>query len=101
MAQEDTVQKTANADFETVMAQMEIMRVDMAKIAHSVHAIASRRGHEVARDMSDGMSEAAHYLSRKGHEADMRVEGAVAANPYIALGMAAAMGLLLGALTRR
>jgi ElaB/YqjD/DUF883 family membrane-anchored ribosome-binding protein len=51
--------------------------------------------------MTDGMSEAANYLGRKGHEADMRVEGAVAANPYIAMGLAAGVGVLLGALTRR
>jgi ElaB/YqjD/DUF883 family membrane-anchored ribosome-binding protein len=51
--------------------------------------------------MSDGMTEAASYLGRKGHAADQRLEGAVAANPYLALGLAAGMGILLGALTRR
>jgi ElaB/YqjD/DUF883 family membrane-anchored ribosome-binding protein len=40
-------------------------------------------------------------MGRKGHQAELRVEGAVAANPYIALGLAAGMGVLLGALTRR
>lgn len=101
MAQENTLLKTATADYEAVMAQMETMRVDMATMAHNVQAIASRRGHEMAKDMTDGMSEATHYLARKGHEADMRIEGAVAANPYIALAMATGMGVLLGALTRR
>jgi ElaB/YqjD/DUF883 family membrane-anchored ribosome-binding protein len=47
------------------------------------------------------MTEAAAYMGRKGHQAELRVEGAVAANPYIALGLAAGMGVLLGALTRR
>lgn len=101
MAQENTILKAATADYEAVMAQMETLRDDMAKMAHNVQAIASKRGHAMAKDMSEGMSEAAHYLGRKGHEADMRVEGAVAANPYIALGLAAGMGVLLGALTRR
>lgn len=101
MAQENNFSKTAAADYESIMAQMETMRVDMAKMAQNVQAIASRRSHEMAKDLSDGMSEAVHYLGNKGHEADMRIEGAVAANPYIALGLAAGMGVLLGALTRR
>ena len=101
MAQENTLLKTATADYEAVMAQMETMRDEMSKMAQNVQSIASRRGHAMAKDMSEGMSEAAHYLGRKGHDAEMRVEGAVAANPYIALGLAAGMGVLLGALTRR
>lgn len=101
MAQENTLLKTAVADYEAVLAQMETMRDEMAKMAQNVQSIASRRGHAMAKDMSEGMSEAAHYLGRKGHDADMRIEGAVAANPYIALGLAAGMGVLLGALTRR
>lgn len=101
MAQENTLLKTATADYEAVLAQMETMRDEMAKMAHNVQAIASRRSNAMAKDMSEGMSEAAHYLGRKGHDAEMRVEGAVAANPYIALGLAAGMGVLLGALTRR
>lgn len=101
MAQENNLPKSIAADYESVMAQMETMRADMAKMAHNVQQIASRRSHDIAKDMTDGMSEAANYLGRKGHEADMRVEGAVAANPYIAMGLAAGVGVLLGALTRR
>jgi ElaB/YqjD/DUF883 family membrane-anchored ribosome-binding protein len=32
---------------------------------------------------------------------DARIEHAVAANPYVALGLAAGLGLLLGALARK
>ena len=49
----------------------------------------------------DGLNDAAHYLGRKGHAADLRIEGAVAANPYLALGLAAGLGLLVGVMTRR
>ena len=101
MATETTILKTATADYEALMAQMEKLRQDMAEMARSVETIASRRGHAMAKDMSDGMTEAAAYIGRKGHEADLRVEGAVAANPYIALGLAAGMGMILGALSRR
>jgi ElaB/YqjD/DUF883 family membrane-anchored ribosome-binding protein len=51
--------------------------------------------------MSQGVTDAANYLGRKGHEADVRIEGAVAANPYLALGLAAGVGLILGAMSRR
>jgi len=55
----------------------------------------------LSKDISDGMSEAASYINQKSHAADVRIEGAVAANPYIAMGMAVGMGVLIGALTRR
>lgn len=101
MAQENTLLKTATADYEAVLAQMASMRDEMEKMAQSFQTIAGKRGNAIAKEMSDGMTEAAAYMGRKGHQAEMRVEGAVAANPYIALGLAAGMGVLLGAMTRR
>ena len=55
----------------------------------------------IVRDVSDGVNEAVNYVGRKGHEADKSIEAAVSANPYIALAMAAGMGLLVGAMSRR
>ncbi len=101
MAQENTLLKTATADYEAVLAQMASMRDEMEKMAQNVQSMATKRGHAMAKEMSDGMTEAAAYMGRKGHQTELRVEGAVAANPYIALGLAAGMGVLLGALTRR
>ena len=101
MAQENTLLKTAAADYDAVMAQMAALRDEMANMAHSVKSIASARGHELGKDITDGLNSSARFLGRKGHEADVRVETAVAANPYIALGLAAGLGLLLGAITRR
>ncbi len=92
---------TAGADYDAVVAQIAAMRDDMAKLAEAMSSMAGHRSQAMAKDLSDGMTEAASYLTRKGHDADLRLEGAVAANPYIALGMAAGMGLLLGTLTRR
>ena len=80
---------------------MASMRDEMEKMAQNVQSMATKRGHAMAKEMSDGMTEAAAYMGRKGHQTELRVEGAVAANPYIALGLAAGMGVLLGALTRR
>ena len=101
MAMENSILKTATADYDAVVAEMATMRDDVSKLAHHVQTMASARGQAMAKDVTDGMSEAAKYISQKGHNADQRVEGAVAANPYIALGLAAGMGVLLGAMTRR
>lgn len=105
MSQENTILKSASvavsADYDALVAQMAQLREELAKLAHNIQSAASTRGHAMAKDMSDGMAEAATYIGRKGHDADMRIEGAVAANPYLALGLAAGMGVLLGALTRR
>lgn len=101
MAQENTLLKTAAADYDAVMSQMATLRDDIASVAHSVQSMASAGGHQLGRDITDGLNSSARYLGRKGHQADVRVEHAVAANPYIALGLAAGLGLLLGAITRR
>lgn len=101
MAHENTILNSASADYDAVIAQMAALREELAQLAHHVQAAAIGRGHSMAKDMTDGMTEAAAYLGRKGQESELRVETAVAANPYIALGLAAGMGLLIGALTRR
>lgn len=101
MAQENSIQKTLSGDLDAVMAQMAALRGDLAHLAQSVQSMASRNGQALTKDIADGMNEAVGYMSQKGHAADARIEGAVAANPYIALGLAAGMGVLLGALTRR
>ena len=101
MAEDSAFQKAAAADYDAVMKQMTALRDDMMKLTHNVQSIASARGHAIAQDMSQGMTDAVSYVGRKGHEADVRIEGAVAANPYLALGLAAGVGLILGAMTRR
>lgn len=103
MAIENINTKTTapGADYDAIVAQLAAVRDEMAKLAATVAASAQHRSQTLTKDLSDGMAEAAHYVGRKGHETDMRLEGAVAANPYIALGLAAGMGLLLGTLTRR
>lgn len=90
-----------SADYDAVLAQLTAMREDMTKLAGQISATASQRGAAMADTMSQGMQDARSYAGRKTAEADMQIEHAVAANPYIALGLAAGLGLLLGALTRR
>ena len=101
MPDHDRIPKTVAADFDAVVAQMAALRAEMAKMAQHVQGLATARGHDLAQDIIDSLAEAATFVTQKGHDADHRVEGAVAANPYLALGLAAGLGVLLGAMVRR
>ena len=92
---------TAAADYDAVVAQLAALRTEIEKLAGTVSQVASNRSQALAADVSDGMAEAVHYLGRQAKDGEARFEGAVAAHPYVALGMAAGVGLLLGALARR
>ncbi len=103
MAHEPTPQKPSDAipDYDALLTQLTSLRGEIAKLATSVTAAASKSGNAIAQDMTTGLTDARRYVTRKGHDVDLRVEGAVAANPYMALGLAAGLGLLLGVLSRR
>ena len=89
------------ADYEAVVAQLAALREDMSKLAGTLADAGARQGKSLMNDVNEGMSEAARYVGKKTHETDQRIELAVANNPYVALMMAAGMGVLIGALTRR
>ncbi|MGV8988888.1 MAG: hypothetical protein ACOH2H_21770 [Cypionkella sp.] len=88
-------------DYEALIAQMTAMRDDMSKLAAQVGATASARGAAMADTVANGVQDARAYAGRKTHAADVQIEHAVATNPYLALGLAAGVGLLLGLVTRR
>lgn len=100
MAQDASTQKLT-ADYEAVTAQLAALRDDLGKLAQTMTKVTANRGQALARDASDGMNHAMDYVGRKGVEADQRIESAVAANPYMALAIAAGVGVLFGAMTRR
>lgn len=89
------------ADYDVLVAQLTAMREEMVRLAAQLGASATQNGKAVADTVSGGLHDARLYAGRKTHEADLRIEHAVAANPYMALGIAAGLGLLLGAMTRR
>lgn len=89
------------ADYEAVVAQLASLRDDMSKLATTLTDAGARQGKSLMHDVNDGMTEAARYVGKKSHETDLRIESAVAANPYTALLIAAGMGVLIGAMTRR
>lgn len=99
MAQDPSAKMAA--DYEAVVAQLSALRDDMARLAGTVADAGARQGKSLMNDVNEGMTEAARYVSKKGHDTDVRIEAAVAANPYVALMIAAGMGVLIGALTRR
>ena len=96
----DTSAKMA-ADYEAVVAQLAALRDDMSKLAGTLTEAGTRQGRSLMNDVNEGMNEAARYVSKKGHDTDARIEAAVASNPYVALMIAAGMGVMIGALTRR
>lgn len=84
-----------------MVAQLAALRDDVTKLAGSVTTLAERRGRRMASDISEGASEAVHYVERKGISAEADLEKSVATHPWMALGLAAGIGLLIGAMTRR
>ncbi len=102
MMQDSKTMKTSlPADFDGLVAQLTAMREDMTKLSHSVTTMAERRGRRMASDISDGVGEAVQYVERKGMGAEVELEKTVATHPFMALGLAAGVGLLIGAMTRR
>lgn len=96
-----TLKMPAPTDFEGLVAQLAALRDDMTKLTGSVTTLAERRGRKMASDISEGFSEAVHYVERKGTSAEAELEKSVATHPLMAIGLAAGFGLLIGAMTRR
>jgi ElaB/YqjD/DUF883 family membrane-anchored ribosome-binding protein len=103
MAQEASTSKVppASADYDAIAAQLATLRDEVAKLAGLVAASAGNRGRSLANDISEGLGEATRYVELNGRAVDARLQSTVAENPYIALGIAAGVGLLVGALSRR
>lgn len=89
------------ADLEGLATLFSELRADMAKLSSSIATMAERRGRRFAADISDGVGEAVQYAERKGLNAEAEIEKTVATHPYLAFGLAAGFGLVIGAMTRR
>lgn len=102
MLQDSKIQKTlAATDFEGLAAQFAELRADISNLSQSVATMTERRGRRMASDISDGVGDAIHYVERKGRNAEADFEKTVATYPLLALGLAAAAGLVIGAMARR
>jgi ElaB/YqjD/DUF883 family membrane-anchored ribosome-binding protein len=100
MLQDGKTLKTPT-DFDALVAQLASLRDDMTRLTGSVTTLAERRGRKFATDVADGVTEAVHYVERKGTGAEADLEKSVAVHPLVALGLAAGIGLLIGMMTRR
>lgn len=96
------------AEYDVLIGHLADLRRDVSKLASSIGSNVDSNRHTLAENVSDGMSQAAQYvgrkgryLNRKGHDAELQFEGAVSNNPFIALAIAAGAGLLLGAMMQR
>jgi ElaB/YqjD/DUF883 family membrane-anchored ribosome-binding protein len=92
---------SATADYDAIVEQLAALREDMKKLAGSVSSAAGHRQRALTRDVTDGMTEAAEYVGRRTHDVEARLEHALTANPFRAIGLSVAIGLILGALWRR
>lgn len=103
MALDPHIQKAADLkpDYDALLAQIAAMRADMTRMAAQMTDSVTTHGAAMAQTVSEGITDARQYALRKGHAADVRIEHAIAANPYVAIGLAAGIGLLLGAMARK
>lgn len=103
MATDPSIHKLADVkpDYDALLAQLAAMRSDMARMAGQMTDSVASHGAAMAHSVSDTVADARHVVGRQAHAADVRIENAVAANPYMALAMAAGLGLLLGAMARK
>ena len=89
------------ADYDVLLAQLSAMREEVAGLAAQLGAAATQNGKAMVGTINTGLHDAKRYAGHKAHDADERIGHAVSANPYMALGLAVGLGLLVGALTRR
>ena len=77
------------------------LRDDVTRLTGSVTTLAERRGRKMAADISDTVTDAVHTVERRGKSVEADVERSIAMHPFIAMGLSAGFGLLIGVMMRR
>lgn len=98
MARETTIEAP---DLSALMADLAALRAEVTRLTAEAKARATAQGEMLAEDIEEAAAEARDFAERKAKEADKAIHAAVVDNPYLALGIAAGIGLLLGAVLRR
>jgi len=101
MVRDTTTESSGMPDYATLMADLAALRAEVTRLASQSAAMASVGGAALAEGFDHAVHDARRYAGRKTSEADASIQQAVTSNPYLALGIAAGIGLLLGALSRR
>ena len=101
MVRDTTTETSGMPDYAALMADLAVLRAEVTRLATQSAAMASASGAAMAEGFDQAVHDARRYAGRKSSEADASIQQAVTANPYLALGIAAGIGLLLGAMSRR
>lgn len=96
-----TADAAVASDLEMLSQQLAALRQDLSRLAETVTGIAGRRSSNMAADIAEGFGEAKRYAESTGKTAEQQLEASVAAHPFLAIGLAAAAGLLVGTMSRR
>lgn len=88
-------------DPDTVKAQLEAVRDDMARLAGTVAELTADKARAVSGEVSKSVESAATMVRGAGADLSEELRNAVERNPIMAVGVAASVGYLLGALSRR
>jgi len=100
-AQNNEQPPPTQSDLDEVMAQLAALREDMALLAQSISGTATKREGTFTADFAEGFEAAKQYVESTGKSAERQLQGSVAANPLLALALAAGAGFLVGAIVRR
>ncbi|AWI83976.1 hypothetical protein CEW88_09970 [Alloyangia pacifica] len=97
------VAETLQGDGEALSDQIKTLRADVASLAELVGDIGKRRGAEYraageakAQEVRDRGEEALREAGQRVAELENNARGQIQANPFQAIGLAAAVGFLIG-----
>ena len=97
----DAIPQDAAADIEEISQQLVALREDLTRLAESVTGIVGRHSSALADDLAEGLEAAEEKVEGSGLTVEARLERSVIAHPLLAVGLAAAAGVLLGSMSRR
>ena len=91
-----TPQNQTDADVEEISQQLASLREDLASLAQSMTGIIRRSRGAMADDIEEKLDDATRQAEQSGRSVEARLERSILAHPLLAVGLAAAAGVLLG-----
>lgn len=93
---DDTPQNDTDAEVEEISQQLASLREDLSALTKSITGIIGRGGDSMAEELAAGLNDARRQAEHSGRSVEARLERSVLAHPLLAVGLAAAAGVLLG-----
>lgn len=94
----DKAEQTSTTDLER---QLEALRDDFSGIASLLRNMAGETAGKAVSDARDTADNLSRDAARRGYETREALDGAIKGHPVAAIGIAAAVGFMLGILARR